>query len=164
MLIDRAAKIFAHVEQVDFNVRAVALAREIIDADPDVVSLQELSLWQTAPLSNPRDVTTRYDFLAILLRELERQGSPYEAAVVNPTFSGALPIGATTLAMFTDRNATIVRADGAEPEVTTDDPRRARTRRRCPRRSATGSSVLSRMGERRRARPGSLVHRHRHAS
>ena len=49
-------------------------------------------------------------------------GSLYEAAVVNPTFSGALPISATTLAMFTDRNATIVRADGAEPEVTTDDP------------------------------------------
>ena len=113
-LMRRAAAIFAHVEQTDFNVRAVALAREIIDADPDVVSLQEVSLWQTAPIDNPGDVTTHDDFLAILLRELQRQGAPYEAAVVNPTFSGALPISPTTLGIFTDRNAIIVRADATE--------------------------------------------------
>jgi endonuclease/exonuclease/phosphatase family metal-dependent hydrolase len=113
-LMRRAAAIFAHVESTDFNVRAIALAREIIDADPDVVSLQEVSLWRTAPMDRPGDVTTRYDFLAILLQELRRQGAPYEAAVVNPTFSGALPISPNTLGMFTDRNAIIVRTDPTE--------------------------------------------------
>lgn len=118
-LMRRAAAINAHVDQVDFNARGVALAREIIDADPDVVSLQELSLWQTAPLANPANATTRYDFLAILLAELERQGSPYAAAVVNPTYTGALPISATTLGIFTDRNAIIVRQ---APEVSAANP------------------------------------------
>lgn len=113
-LMRRAAAIFAHVEQTDFNVRAVALAREIIDADPDVVALQEASLWQSAPFDRPGDVTTHYDFVAILLQELRRQGAPYDAAVVNPTFSGALPISPTTLGTFTDRNAIIVRADATE--------------------------------------------------
>jgi len=124
-LVRRAAEIFAHLDKVDFNVRAVALAREIIDADPDVVALQEVSLWRSAPFSNPGDVTTRYDFLKILVDELSRQGHPYRTAVVNPTFNGMLPIGAAqfgvpTLAMFTDRNAIIVRSDSSE--LTTANP------------------------------------------
>ncbi len=38
-LIDAAAAVFAHVDQVDFNVRAVAIARQIVEASPDVVGL-----------------------------------------------------------------------------------------------------------------------------
>jgi endonuclease/exonuclease/phosphatase family metal-dependent hydrolase len=121
-LMRRAAEVFAHVERVDFNVRAVALAREIIDADPDVVALQELSLWATAPVTNPGEITVRYDFLQILLNELARQGAGYRAAVVNPTFSGRLPISKTTLAMFTDRNAIIVRSDVSASELSTQNP------------------------------------------
>ena len=119
-LVRRAGEIFSHVDKVDFHVRAVALAREIIDADPDAVALQEVSLWQTAPMSNPSNVTTRYDFMQILLDELARQGHPYLAAVVNPTFRGALPISLTTLGMFTDRNAIIVRSNASE--LATADP------------------------------------------
>lgn len=119
-LLRVAAEIFAHIDKVDFNVRAVALAREIIDADPDVVALQEVSLWQSAPFSNMGDVTTHYDFLKILLDELARQGHPYQAAVVNPTFRGALPISLATLGIFTDRNTIIVRSDASE--LTTANP------------------------------------------
>ncbi len=121
-LIDAAAAVFAHVDQVDFNVRAVAIARQIVEASPDVVGLQELSLWQTAPLSNPAQLTTRYDFLQILLDELERQGQPYRAVSVNENFSGALPISFTTLGKFTDRNAIIVRADLPTSELKTSNP------------------------------------------
>lgn len=120
-LMRRAAEVFAHVEKVDFNVRAAALAREIIDADPDVVALQEVSLWGTAPLSNPRDITVRYDFLTILLDELTRQGAGYRAAVINPTFSGQLPIGPTTLGLFTDRNAIIARSDVPASELSIEN-------------------------------------------
>jgi endonuclease/exonuclease/phosphatase family metal-dependent hydrolase len=120
-LMRRAAEVFAHVEKVDFDVRAVALAREIIDADPDVVALQEVSLWGTAPLSNPRDITVRYDFLTILLHELTRQGAGYRAAIVNPTFSGQLRISATTLGLFTDRNAIIVRSSVPSSELSIEN-------------------------------------------
>jgi endonuclease/exonuclease/phosphatase family metal-dependent hydrolase len=120
-LMRRAAEVLAHVDRVDFNVRAVALAREIIDADPDVVALQEVSLWRTAPRSNPGDITVRYDFLKILLDELALQGAGYRAAVVNPTFSGQLPISATTLGLFTDRYAIIVRSDVPASELSTGD-------------------------------------------
>ena len=110
-VIARAAVVFAHLDRVNFNVRAVAIARQIIENEPDVVALQEASLWQTAPLSNPAQRTTRYDFLEILLEELDQQGSPYEAVSVNENFHGELPISFTTLGVFTDRNAIIARAD-----------------------------------------------------
>ncbi len=119
VLIERAAQVFAHVEQVDFNERAVAIARQIVETSPDLVALQEVALWQTAPLSDPSSITTRFDFLRILLRELDRQGSPYEAVVKNQTFSGALPISFTTLGIFTDRNAIIVRSDLPTSELMT---------------------------------------------
>ncbi|MCI0634765.1 MAG: endonuclease/exonuclease/phosphatase family protein [Actinobacteria bacterium] len=120
-LIARAAAVFAHLDQVDFNVRAVAIAEQIIENEADVVSLQEVSLWQTAPLSNRTQLTTRYDFLAILLNELERQGRPYEAVSVNANFHGELPISFTTLGVFTDRNAIIARTDLPTSELMTSN-------------------------------------------
>jgi endonuclease/exonuclease/phosphatase family metal-dependent hydrolase len=122
-LIGRAAAVFAHLELVDFNVRAVAIAEQIIEQEPDVVSLQELSLWQTAPVSNPTQLTTRYDFLQILLDELQRQGHPYRTASAVATFRGTLPIDFVgTLGTFTDRNAILVPADLPASELSTSNP------------------------------------------
>ena len=116
---------WAHVQQVDFNLRAVAIARQIVQARPDVVGLQELSVFQTAPLSNPAQLTTEYDFLQILLDELAVQGSPYRAASVIETFSKALP-SSTEWVRWTDRNAIIVRDDLPPAELTTANAMGAR--------------------------------------
>jgi endonuclease/exonuclease/phosphatase family metal-dependent hydrolase len=115
LLMKAVDDIYAHLGKVDFNVRAVAIARQIGEKLPDMVSLQEVALWQTAPISNPTDLTTRYDFLEILLRELDRQGYPYRAVSVNPNFTGALPMmNGTAMLKVTDRNVLIVRADASE--------------------------------------------------
>ena len=108
-LVQEAARVFAHVEQTDFTERAQAIARLIAQEQPAIVGLQEVSLWQTAPVEHPDQVQTAYDFLAILLDALAGAGTPYRAAVVNADFSAALPISATTLGIFTDRNVVIVR-------------------------------------------------------
>ena len=120
-LIQRAAAIFAHLDLVNFRMRAVAIAQQIIEQDPDAVALQEVSLWQTAPFTNPTDLTTRYDFLQILLDELQRQGHPFRAASVSTNFVGRLPINLTTYGVYTDRNVIIV-SSGSDPEITTSDP------------------------------------------
>ena len=118
-LIQKAATIFAHLDLVDFRVRAVAIADQIIEQDPDVVALQEVSLWQTAPRSDPSDLTTRYDFLRILLSELGGRGHPFRAVSVNPNFTGTLPIDfAGTRGTFTDRNVIIVPVDESDDRVT----------------------------------------------
>jgi endonuclease/exonuclease/phosphatase family metal-dependent hydrolase len=123
-LIDRARTVFEHLDQVDFRVRAVALAEQIIEQQPGIIALQEVSLWQTAPLPAGTPLRTRYDFLEILLDELERQGHPYEAVVVNETFNGRLPIGLAppTLGVFTDRNVIIARSDLPVSELMASNP------------------------------------------
>jgi endonuclease/exonuclease/phosphatase family metal-dependent hydrolase len=110
-LVIEAAKAYAHVVQTDFPSRATAIAKEISAAHPDVVGLQEVALWQTAPLGDPSRLTTTYDFQRILLDALAAAGHPYRAVAVNTNFSGALPISADTLVRFTDRDVIIVRAD-----------------------------------------------------
>jgi endonuclease/exonuclease/phosphatase family metal-dependent hydrolase len=120
-----ATEAYAHVHQVDFNLRAVAIAAQIVQAEPEVVGLQELSLWQEVLLSNPSELTTRYDFLQILLDELEAQGHPYVAASVVETFSSdPVPINDPEVAAvkWTDRNAVIARADLSASELTTANP------------------------------------------
>jgi endonuclease/exonuclease/phosphatase family metal-dependent hydrolase len=110
-LVVQAAIAYAHVVQTDFPSRARAIAEEISVARPDVIGLQEVALWQTAPIADPARRTTTYDFLAILLDALAADGHPYRVVAENTNFSGTLPINATTLVTFTDHDAIIVRAD-----------------------------------------------------
>jgi endonuclease/exonuclease/phosphatase family metal-dependent hydrolase len=121
-LILRAKDIFDHLDKVDFNVRAVAIAKQIIENDPDVVALQEVSLWRTVLRSTPAEITVKYDFLQILLDQLARQGHPYRTVSVSENFSGRLPISLTTDGLYTDRNAIIVPVDEAISELITSNP------------------------------------------
>jgi endonuclease/exonuclease/phosphatase family metal-dependent hydrolase len=120
-LVLKAAAIVAHFDKVDFRVRAVALARQIIEQDPDVAALQEVSLLEIAPPGMP--FATTYDFLQILLDELERQDHPFRAVTINPNFTGTLPIDFVgTRARLTDRNVIIVPSDAPASELTTSNP------------------------------------------
>jgi endonuclease/exonuclease/phosphatase family metal-dependent hydrolase len=122
-LVAAAAEAWAHVQATDFGERAEAIADLIVEEQPHLVGLQEVSLWQTAPLTNPGALTTRYDFLQILLDELAERGAPYETAAVNAHFSGYLPVSADTLVRWTQRNAIIARADLDEETFVVTNPR-----------------------------------------
>jgi Endonuclease/Exonuclease/phosphatase family len=69
-------EILRQVDRTNFPVRAKALAAEIKQRDPDLVGMQEVALWRTAPPSfdpianGPSATTVRYDFLQNLLTEL----------------------------------------------------------------------------------------------
>jgi endonuclease/exonuclease/phosphatase family metal-dependent hydrolase len=121
-LVRAAAAVFAHVAQTDFPSRAQAIARLIAEEQPEVVGLQEVALWQTAPLADPSQVQTAYDFLAILLDALDDVGNPYRAVAINTDFSAALPISTTTLGIFTDRNVIIVRDDEQGAKLIVSNP------------------------------------------
>lgn len=43
---------FGHVVANNFAERAQAIASEIASTSPDLIGLQEVSLWQTTPASN----------------------------------------------------------------------------------------------------------------
>jgi len=88
----------------DFPTRAEGLAAEILAENPDLVGLQEVALWRTAPPSlaplqtGPSATTVRYDYLRELLAELNEgkgkggKGKPrYEVVVVQEEFDLEAP-------------------------------------------------------------------------
>jgi len=90
--------------------RASLIAGQIAAQKPDIVALQEVTLWRTGP--DPQHAFTHlYDQLAYILWDLLKSKVPYVVAVVNTVDDIALAgtnIGALRL---TDRNVLLVRAE-----------------------------------------------------
>jgi endonuclease/exonuclease/phosphatase family metal-dependent hydrolase len=108
-------QILREVTANNFPVRAEGLADEILAAKPDLVGLQEVALWRTAPPSltpvitgTPTATTVRYDYLAELLAELNQGKGPerYEVVVVQNEFDLEAPA---------DENG--VAGDGPNPAI-----------------------------------------------
>lgn len=103
-LVAANGQILREVTANDFPTRAEGLADEILSQKPDLVGLQEVALWRTAPPSlaplqtGPSATTVRYDFLQELLAELNQgngkdgKGKPqYEVVVVQQEFDFEAP-------------------------------------------------------------------------
>lgn len=93
--------ILRQVEATNFPVRAKGLAKEILESEPDLVGLQEVALWRTAPPSlgpvfsnRPEATTVKYDFLQLLLEQLNKGRTRYRAVVVEPEFDFEAPADA----------------------------------------------------------------------
>jgi endonuclease/exonuclease/phosphatase family metal-dependent hydrolase len=91
-------QILREVTANNFPVRAKGLAQEILKAKPDLVGLQEVALWRTAPPSltpvvtgTPTATTVRYDYLQELLAELNHGPDRYEVVVVQNEFDLEAP-------------------------------------------------------------------------
>ena len=92
-------KVLRDVTANDFPTRAKGLAQEIIKKNPDLVGLQEVSLWRTGPPSTepllggrPANATTvRYDYLQLLLAQLNKGKKRYKVAVSNDEFDFEAP-------------------------------------------------------------------------
>ncbi len=88
-------KILREVTANDFPTRAEGLADEILETKPDLVGLQEVALWRTAPVNpevltkGPSATTVRYDYLQLLLGELNAgkgksgHGEPQYSVVIS---------------------------------------------------------------------------------
>lgn len=88
---DESGEILRDVTATNFPKRAKALANEILNRKPDLVGIQEAALWLT---DTPSDgffaspaTTVRYDFLALLLNELNKgPGRKYATVVTKNQF------------------------------------------------------------------------------
>jgi endonuclease/exonuclease/phosphatase family metal-dependent hydrolase len=89
------ATIFSHVQQTNFPERAKALAREIAEADPTLVGLQEGATWYSGAFNNPAPATNvEFDFIASLRSELAAIGAPYDLVRVQKEADIEAPAGA----------------------------------------------------------------------
>ena len=89
------------MNRTDFRERAVPLAREIKRSEADLIGLQEVALWRqqipsdlgAPPTGVGRPATqVRYDFLALLQRELRRIDAQYRVVKVQREFDQELPV------------------------------------------------------------------------
>jgi endonuclease/exonuclease/phosphatase family metal-dependent hydrolase len=89
-LVTGAGTIFNEVDTNDFRVRARGLAAEILKQQPDLVGLQEAALWRTQPCDKnplpPSATTVRYDFLQLLLAQLNKGTKRYSLVIAKPEF------------------------------------------------------------------------------
>lgn len=121
-LLQATSTIWAQTVASNIPERAAAVAREIGTRQPDLVGLQETSVWRSAPaaltesgISVTGPFVTEYDALADLLAALDAQGTPYRAVVTDKTFGNeAFPLPAVTatglrVITFADYNVVLVR-------------------------------------------------------
>jgi endonuclease/exonuclease/phosphatase family metal-dependent hydrolase len=104
---------FSGIQASNLEQRATLLAQKIALKAPDIVALQEATLWQADLPSG----SVTYDQLALLLAALKRIGSPYEILAVNQVNDLTLP-GSQLLALReVERDALLVRAGAAPPAI-----------------------------------------------
>ncbi len=84
-LKDAAGKVLNDVDANNFPVRAKGLASEILKRDPDLVGIQEAPLFRDAPCSEPffppQATHVRYDYLELLMRQLNKKEKRYRVAI-----------------------------------------------------------------------------------
>jgi endonuclease/exonuclease/phosphatase family metal-dependent hydrolase len=77
----KAGAMLAEVTAGDPNGRMKLIEDEIAKAKPDLVGLQEVSLWRTGPKGDPAPATAvRFDFLGAIRKELKARHVSYRVA------------------------------------------------------------------------------------
>lgn len=89
---------FNQVKATNFPARAKLIAKEVQRTKPDLIGLQEASLWRTGPSdasATPNATKVEYDYVKLLVKALERAGLNYavarstnEADIEGPTSQG----------------------------------------------------------------------------
>ena len=115
------AQDFAMMHQTNFAERANAIAAEIDAARPDLVGMQEVALWRTAPHTSPATpaTTVDQDFLAMLHAALRARGLHYATVSRVDNFDvqgpGLFPTGLVDVRL-TDSDVIIARTDGGDDD------------------------------------------------
>jgi endonuclease/exonuclease/phosphatase family metal-dependent hydrolase len=115
--VTETARAFTKVEASDPPERIKAMAREIADADPMILGLQEVQLVEKdtdAPTNDgpatPAN-TVVFDFLDMLLDELAAQGTPYTVVTSATNVSAEVPTALGFDVRATDRDVLLARSD-----------------------------------------------------
>ena len=125
-IIDAATATWASVMATNFPERSEALADEIADSQPQLVGLQEVSLYRTgAPdafSENPTPAKrVRLDYLEILLQELNERGLHYAPVAITKNFDvenpGYTAPGVLQDIRLTDRDVILARTDLPSSEL-----------------------------------------------
>jgi endonuclease/exonuclease/phosphatase family metal-dependent hydrolase len=119
-VVAAATGIYLQVVATDFVQRAESIADEIAATHPNLIGLQEVSLWRTDTPADgpatPAEVVT-FDFLQILLDAMDERDLNYEAVSVVQNFDGEVPTALGFDARLTDRDVILARTDLRESQL-----------------------------------------------
>lgn len=113
-------QIITQVQGTNPPERMQAIARQILDAQPELLSLQEVDQWSTGtfdPIAGTcGTMTLQYDMLQEILSALAAQGGHYEVAVqvtqnAFPPTPGLIPPATYICVAVTDYNVVLARTD-----------------------------------------------------
>ena len=104
------AAAYVEVQQSNVPERAAALAKEIEATQPQLVGLQEVSIWRTGPLFGPATTVT-YDALQSLLDALEARGLHYYPVAILKEFEAEAPSALGIQIGFADFDVLLARSD-----------------------------------------------------
>jgi len=117
---DETATMWAHVQASNFPERAKVLADQIVAAAPDLVALQEVTLYRQQIPSDyqpgdsvPNATDVVLDFLTILMAEIDARGGGYRVVGEAPNVDGEVPVSDGAGGVFdlrlTDRDVILAR-------------------------------------------------------
>lgn len=100
--------------------RMAAIAFEIHQQQPDLVALQEVDDWRTG--YSPMTMTSEFEMLDMILKNLKMLGTPYKVVNVVPEFQFVAPSDTGLWVGVTVRNAILVRAGSDADGVKISNP------------------------------------------
>lgn len=107
--VDLGTALQMTVEEVmstDFTGRAASLANKIAVEQPDLVALQEATLWEMTSAAGTQVIADQLD---LLVAALQARGQHYAVVSVQPLTDLPVPLDETTTFRFLDRDAILVR-------------------------------------------------------
>jgi len=120
-VVSEVAEAYGDVQASDPTARIDEIADQIASSNALVVGLQEVALWRTGNFNDPAPAeSVSYDFLEILLAELDERGVHFEAASIQMNFDAELPAAGTAIVAdvrYTDRDVILVRSDAKTSEI-----------------------------------------------
>lgn len=123
-LLTAATLTYGELLQSNIPNRAELLAKKIAHLQPDLISLQEVTLWQT--ISDDNQTSVLYDQLQLLLNSLTKLNQHYTVVVSNKLTHNQLPVkpsiigrddDSTQAVIFTDRDVILARSDLKKPDL-----------------------------------------------
>ena len=106
------AATLAELQASNFQQRAARLAAEIGASIPDLIALQEVTLWRTGPIMQPPATTILYDQLDQILAELGKANLHYGVIAVQSELDAEAPVPSAGIDLrLTDRDVILARLD-----------------------------------------------------
>ena len=118
--VDGVGLTYWEIQVAEIPGRAGLLAAKVAEKKPDLLALQEVTLWRTGATVNTA-TTVLFDQLQLLRSALAADGVPYDIVAVNTLGDLALPMASGGALRFTDRDALLIRSDLRPPAFKLSD-------------------------------------------